>query len=235
MKILTAIGLTVLLLATALPAGAKPEDNKPKGLPYKMLDDASQFVAGVDQSKFIVLISIHSKRTGVHPQDIHLTIQSAAKGAIPLHLATNGIVTDFPHDEALRQENPSITSDQPAGSLQLMVACRLPLPDSLTFPYRQLSDDLAEVNKASARATQMMKSDFPKEMPAFKQTVNGMIFFFHPTRASKATLTINTAKGLRTYRASDRDEIKLTLDPKVLAENPTVTLSEMPVSVMPDL
>ena len=232
MKMAIIIGVAVILAAgtTTLVAQHQP---KP-GLSYKMLDDACQFAAGFDQTNLVVRILITSKEKNVRPQDIGLTIQSAVKGQIRVQLGTNGQILDFPHDEALRRENPSVIHDPTNGPCVLTLVAYMPLPEELTFPYSRLGDAVAEANDGIARANKIIKADFAGEMSSLKMKVQGVIFFFPKSSARKAKVEIESAAGRREYTADTKGIIKLKLEKKLLAENPEITVSEKPQTIMPD-
>jgi RNA polymerase sigma factor (sigma-70 family) len=237
MKIAVATGAAVILAAgtTTLLAQHQGQDQPQRGLPYKMLDDACQFSAGVDQSKFVVRVLIESKNKNVHPADIHLTIESAVKGPIPVQLDKDGQVVNFPHDPELRRENPRVVTDQPKGSMNLTLTTFLPKPEGLTFPYRRLGDELAEVNKAITSANSMILAGYAGELPPYKVKVQGVIFVFPKTSAGNARVEIAASSGRKEFVADGGGRVRLKVDAALVAENPQVTLSEPPQYMMPDL
>jgi RNA polymerase sigma factor (sigma-70 family) len=237
MKIAVATGAAVILAVgtTTLLAQHQGRDGPNGRINYIMLDDASRFSDGVDQSKFVVQVLIRSKNHNVRPADIHLTIQSTAKGAISLQVGTNGEILNFPHDAALRRENPPVVSDQPKGTMSLTLYYVLPKPEGLTFAYSQLGDELAEVNKAIALANTMIKSDFASELTQYKHKADSAIFYFSKPGAKRAKIEIEAASGKREYVADGYGRIRLKLDSALLRENPQVTLSEKPRFIMPVL
>jgi len=246
LKIKTTIiaGVAVILAAgtTTLVAqhevqpitGSPPTSQTTNGIPYKMLDDACQFAGSFDQTKLVVRVLITSKDKAVHPADIHLAIQSAVKGSIPVQLGMDGQVLNFPHDEVLRRENPRLVSDQPRGTLVLTVNDYLPMPKEYTFRYRLLGDAVAEANNGAAKANSMIKASYAGRLPLFTRTIQGVIFVFPKPGAKKAKVEIAAAAGRREYTADANGRIRLKVDKKLLAENPEVTVSERPQFVVPD-
>lgn len=196
-------------------------------IPYKKMDDLCQFADGVDQTKLMVRVFVSSKNKAVHPSDISLAIQSAAKGTIPVPVSTNGQILNFPHQKELRRENPPIIANQPKGTLNLSIGGGLAIPDDLTFRYRRLGDAVAEANKAIKAQAGMLSLLAPK--------AQGVIFFFPKTSAGKAKVEIAPAAGRRAYTADENGQIKLKLEKTLLAENPEVKASEKPQLIMPDM
>ena len=104
-------------------------------IPYKTMDDICQAADSVDQTKLLASAYVTSKNTTVRLADISLTIQSAVKGPIPVQIGTNGQILSFPHEKALRRENPPVIANQPKGTLNLSLNARLDMPEGLTFSY----------------------------------------------------------------------------------------------------
>lgn len=230
------IGTVLLLAAGTGTLWAQHESqNQNRGLPYRLLDDAVQFSAAIDQSKFRFVVSITSHNKNVHPADIHLTIQSTAKGPIPFQLGPHGEITNLVHDAELRRENPRVVSDQPKGSLSFNFFYFLPPAGELTFPYHRLTEEAAEVNKAIALANTMIKNDFAADMKPYKHHADGLIFAFPPGAAGNAKISVAAAAGRRQYVADRHGIIHLKLDPALSAEDPQVNLSTKPRYIVPDL
>ena len=236
-------GAGILLAAgtTAVVAAQHASQHSPR-FPYKTVDDVWQWEEGVDKTKLVIHITIASKNKAVQPTNIVFTIQSAVKGPIPVRLATNGDLIDFPHDQALRREDPYVTVNQPKDSLDITLSGCWPIFDDLIFRYNRLSDDVAETSKAIANASNIiMKPGYVGWLnygewlfsPAWK--IKGVIFEFPKSSAGKATVEIEAASGTKTYRADANGLIKLELDKALQLENPEVKVSEKPLSLGPDI
>jgi hypothetical protein len=197
-------------------------------IPYKTLDDMFQPIEAVDPAKLESHVAVVSRNKAVHPADITLTIQSARAGMIPVTVSTNGRILNFPHDKNLLRENPPVVSNQPKGTLNLMVSMQLPPPEGLTFRYGRLGDGVAEINKAiRAQAGMMLSLVAPK--------AEGVVFLFPKASAGKATVEIASATGRREYTADAHGHVTLKLEPALLKENPEVTVSEKPPRIVPDM
>jgi RNA polymerase sigma factor (sigma-70 family) len=236
MKMAVVIGVAAILMAgTGLVAGYvhKKEDT----VYYKMVDDAYQLFSSVDQSKLVVNISITSPDKAVHPSDIHLIIESAVKGPIPILMSTNGEILNVPHDEALRRENPPV-EHEPKGRLNFSIYCHIPLTANI-FSYGRLSDGVAEANKTFAKIDQLLKSSYANEVPSsttklIEQNIQEIAFLFPTSSAGKATVEIMSTTGVRKYTTDAKSQIKFKLDPTLVLEDPEVRVSEKPKFVAPD-
>ena len=239
LKMAAAIGAAVVILggtATTLVAQHSNETNAT--ISYKMLDDASALAGSFDQSKIVVQMVIKSKNKAVRSSHIQLTIHSARKGPIAVHLGAKGQMIDFPHDEELRQEDPPVVVNQPKGTMDMTIFMGGFPNLGLKFRYNRLSDALGELNNGMARASNIVNTSYPELLPAFdqfKREIQGVLFYFPKSRAGKARLEIALASGKREYVADANGQLKLTLDKALLVENPEVTLSEKPQNILPDL
>lgn len=197
-------------------------------IPYKTMDDLCQVASAVDQTKLLVRVFVSSQNKAVHPSDISLTIQSSAKGMIPVQVGTNGQILNFPHEKELSRENPSIIANQPKGTLGLSISTQIVLPEALTFHYERLGDGVAEANKAiKAQAGMLLSLLAPK--------AQGVVFCFPKASAGKASVVIASSAGKQAFTADEKGRVKLKLEKNLLSENPEVQLSEKPQVVVPDI
>jgi hypothetical protein len=192
---------------------------------YEDMDKMCQIGDGVDRTKFNACVIVFSTNSAVRRSDIRLTIQSASRGAIPVQINTNGQVLNFPHDKALRRENPRIIANQPEGTLSMTLSFELAMPDDLTFRYNRLADGVTEANKAIKSMVGMWSLLVPK--------MNGVIFYFPKAGAGKAKVEIMRAEGAKEYTADKNSMIEFKLERKLLAENPEVKISERPRHILP--
>lgn len=231
---LTATAIVLACHAQGQPRGAESARHTTDGsqtnaiIPYKTLEDMFEPLAGMDTNKLEVHIFISSTNKAVPRSDIRMTIQSAAKGSIPLLLNTNGRILHFPLGKELRSENPPIVVNQPKGTLRIWVAIQIPPSDDLTFPYRRLSDGLAEMNK-------MIRAQAGWALSWLAPKVETMVFLFPKSGANKATVEIESASGPQKLTADKNGVVKLKLDDALESENPQVKLSEKPEHIVPDM
>lgn len=195
-------------------------------IPYKQLDEIFQPLAGIDLAKLQIHVFISSTNKAVKPSDITLTIQSAAKGMIPVPLATNGQILNFPHEKELVRENPPVVASQP--KVWISVAIQIPPTNALTFRYSRLGDGVAEMNKS-------IKAQAGWGLSLLAPKVPGVIFLFPKASAGKAKVEIESAASKTEYTADKNGRIKLKLEKALLTENPEVRMSEMPNHIVPDM
>jgi len=228
LKMAMALGAALMLAAGTTTLVAQHESQANAALPYKMLDDACQFEASIDQTKLVFHVLISSRKKSVRPGDIHLTVQGQGQEPIAIRLGDRGQILNFPHDEALRRENPEVLSDQPKGSLFFGVWYYMPMPKELTFPYNRLADAVAEANKAKDTANKMVKAGYAGQVSPFTGTIQGLVFVFPKSRAGKARIDIAAAGGKKEYTADKNGNAMVPFEPGLQAENPPVTVSERP-------
>ena len=193
-------------------------------VPYAKIYDAFQRAKSVRTRDVRVAIAVASKNEAVPPGAVRLTIQ-AKGGARKLHVDPDGEIRAFPISAKLLQENPPVVSNQPKGSLQIGGGLFFNAPATTTYRYRKLSDLLAAGNAVSKKRAGFFSLVAP-------QAKSVLFVFFHGTGQ---TLTVRSKSAPETLKANEKGEIALRIDPALLAENPTVRLSEKPSKVLPDL
>ena len=221
-------GTTIFLLAGALTLFAQHDEKPVAKIPYKLVEDGMLFQQSINPTNLTFHFLIGTRQKGMRPQDVHLTIQSTNKGNISVHLGDRGQVLDFPCDDDLRKENPDVVSDQPKGTMGFGYWIYVPRPAGLSFRYDLLSNAVDEANKAAARADQMAKEDFGEPAAMFPGTVNAVALVFPAASALKATVTIATKEGPKSYTADSHGRITLKINPKLQTENPELIFSERP-------
>lgn len=217
----------VILAAGTMTLLAQRAEKPMASIPYKILEDGWLFQQSINPTNLVFHILIGSDNPKVHPQDIHLTIHSASKGDIPLQLGRKGELLAFPCDDDLRRENPPVISDQPKGTLGGGYWVFVMPPAGTTFPYDLLANAVDEANKAAA-ANQLAKTDYGQMASSFLGAINGVCLVFPHGSAGKAKITIATAAGIKEYVADSHGVIRLKINRRLQAENPTLTLSERP-------
>ena len=223
-----AVGAALMLAAGTTTLVAQHASQTNATIPYKMLDDACQFEESIDQSKLVFHVLISSQKKSVRPGDIHLTVQGKDQEPIAIRLGDRGQILNFPHDAALRRQNPQVLSDQPKGSLFFGVWYYLPMPKELTFPYSRLADAVAEANKAKDTANKMVKEGYAGQVSPFTGKIQGLVFVFPKSSAGKARIDIGAAGGKKEYTADKNGNAMVRFEPSLQAENPPVTVSERP-------
>jgi RNA polymerase sigma factor (sigma-70 family) len=220
-----AAGTTTTLVAQHHQPGYSAGNNAV--VPYKTMDDVCQIAESADRTKLQARVLVSSKNTAVHPADISLTIQSTAKGPIPVPIGTNGQVLNFPHEKELRRENPPVIANQPKGTLNLVLMFGLDMPEGLTYSCRRVGEGIAEANRLIKAQAGMLSLFAPK--------MRGVVFIFPKSRAGKAKVEIAPASGKREYTADANGRIKLKIEKALLAEDLEIRLSEKPQQIVPDI
>lgn len=118
-------------------------------MPYAALYEAVQ--SALVTQKFDHLLAkatVQSKLVGVSPATIRLRIH-ARSGIRDIEVAADGSFR-FPIEDSLLAENPTISSNQPKGSLTLEVTLLLRPFLSLRVPYREIVNGLAQAGQVLA-------------------------------------------------------------------------------------
>lgn len=196
-------------------------------LSYRKLDDFFQMVDGVNRSNLLLEMFVHSTNRMVQATNITLTIHSSG-GNIPVSHDEHGNILNWPQSKEMARENPPIISNQPKGSLNLIITYRIPLTNDLAFGYAHLGDGVAEMNK-------LIKAQAGWTLSWLAPKVDTVVFFFSKTNADKAKVTIASPTGRKEYVADKYGQVKLKLDESLLSEKPQVQLSDKPMAVAPDV
>ncbi len=230
---LAAVAAALILVAAGTTALAeKDKSDHSSSIPYRMADDFWLLLNSVNTNRLQI-------RLALHPQNICVTIHSSVKGPLTFRPDTNGLLTAFPHDEALRRENPAVTANESNGSLTVVYST--PVPNELTFDYSCLVDSVDEARQTVAKAYKVVT---PENVgwfyyiewlftPSLK--VKGVILDFPPSHARHATVKIMAVGGTKTYRADGNGIIRFKLDDTLSSQNPVVTISEKPLLIAPDI
>jgi hypothetical protein len=211
--------LVLLVLIALVPPAAAAEataSTTPYMALYQVLTPA-RVIKSYD--RLVAIERIQSKLSGVNPSDIRVVIHAKA-GAIPVPIAPDGRV-DFPTNDALRDENPPVETNQPKGSLALTVIVALGGIDRLRVPWADVEAGLVQVKKFYA-------DNVPNGTTA--PSVHGIEVHFPP--GSGATLTIE-GRGERLLMADAAGRIVVTNDMAIEKEQPTLVFSRAPDFIMP--
>lgn len=209
---------TLVLLASIALAPAAPAGDATSTTPYATLYQVLSPVAKIATYDHLVAIErIESKDASVRPEAIKVVIR-AKSGPIDVPVAPTGEVK-FPVTDALRAENPPVETNQPKGSLALIVNVALRIGDRLRVPWSDIEAGLGEVKQFYA-ATQGSAAP----------TISGVEAHF--AGGKEAMLTIE-GKSERLLMADAAGRIIVTRE--MASENPGAVLafSRAPEFVMP--
>jgi hypothetical protein len=206
--------LASIALIPAAAAGAQTTSTTPYLTLYQVLLPVSR-IGTYDH--LVALERIESKLPGVHPSDIRIVIH-AKGGPIPVPVATDGEVK-FPVSDALREENPPVETNQPKGSLALIVNVALRGTDRLRVPWSDIESGLDQV-----------KAFYAVSQGAAAPNVSGVEVHFSP--GSEAMLTIE-GKSERLLMADPNGRIIVTREMAQESSQPVLVFSRAPKFVMP--
>lgn len=207
----------VLFASIALAEAATAEEvvtTTPYATLYQVLSPVEKINA---YDRLVAIERIESKTPGVRPQDIRVVIH-ARNGAIPVPVAAGGAVK-FPVTDALRDENPPVETNQPKGSLALIVNVALRDTARLRVPWSDIETGLAQV-----------KAFYAQSSGASAPAVSGVEVYFPP--GASAMLTIE-GKGEHLLMADPAGRIIVT---RAMAQEngaPTLVFSRAPDFVLP--
>ena len=209
---------TLVLLASIALAPAALADEATSTTPYTTLYQVLSPVVKIATYDHLVAIErIESKDASVRPETIKVVIH-AKSGAINVPVSPTGEVK-FPVTDALRAENPPVETNQPKGSLALIVNVALKLGGGLRVPWTDIEAGLGQV-----------KQFYADTQGATAPTISGVEAHF--AGGKEAMLTIE-GKSERLLMADPAGRIIVTRE--MASENPGAVLafSRAPEFVVP--
>lgn len=209
---------TLVLLASIALAPAALADEVTSTTPYATLYQVLSPVAKIATYDHLVAIErIESKDASVRPETIKVVIH-AKSGAINVPVSSTGEVK-FPVTDALRSENPPVETNQPKGSLALIVNVALKIGDRLRVPWTDIDAGLNQV-----------KQFYAETQGSAAPTISGVEAHF--AAGKEAMLTIE-GKSERLLMADPGGRIIVTRE--MASENPGAVLafSRSPEFVVP--
>ena len=186
--------------------------------PYATLYAVLSPVTKINAYDHLIAIErIESKAPGVNPQDIRVVIH-ATQGAIPVPVAAGGEVK-FPVTDALREENPPVETNQPKGSLALIVSVALRVGDRLRVPWSDIEAGLTQV-----------RAFYSDNRGASAPAISGVEVHFSPGKA--AMLTIE-GKNEHLLMADPAGRLIVTREVALENKDPVLVFSRAPDFVLP--
>jgi hypothetical protein len=186
--------------------------------PYATLYEVLSPVAKINAYDHLIAIErIESKAQGVRPEDIRVVIQ-AKQGAIVVPVGAGGEVK-FPVTDGLREENPPVETNQPKGSLALIVNVALRFRDHLRVPWSDIETGLTQV-----------KAFYADNRGAAAPAISGVEVHF--SGSSAAMLTIE-GKNEHLLMADPAGRIIVTREVALENAAPVLAFSRAPDFVLP--
>ena len=162
------------------------------------------------------VVKVRPESQAVKPQEVVFTIEAKA-GAIKVIPAADGTI-HFPLTDALCAENPNVESNQPAGSLGMVISIDPAVPPVKTLDYHLLDTLRREWDTAIARQSFMYRMLAPSAK-AFQ-------VLFEPGKGGSAEIRL--PDGVRRLAADARGELRIPIEPAWAQANPTIVLSDVP-------
>jgi hypothetical protein len=217
-------GLLALGLAVALPAPALAAD-EPATLPYRaMTDNVITFmnVAPGQRDRLALVQSLNPDGGNLALRPLTITILSKT-GRIDVPVDADNSFA-IPISDALRDENPTVLTNQPKGSLTLQVGVRILLPQQTRYAYSEFWLGIQQANAMTKRFAGMVRG-------FFSQSADSLILRF--SRPERQMLRIAAPDGALTLIADDSGTIFIRMDKKLVEENPMMELSEPALDALP--
>jgi hypothetical protein len=209
---------TLVLLASIALAPAALADEATSTTPYATLYQVLSPVAKIATYDHLVAIErIESKDASVRPETIKVVIHAKA-GAINVPVSPTGEVR-FPVTDALRTENPPVETNQPKGSLALIVNVALRIGDRLRVPWADIEAGLGQV-----------KQFYAETQGSAAPAINGVEAHF--AGGSEAMLTIE-GKSERLLMADPAGRIIVTREMASENAGAVLAFSRAPEFVVP--
>jgi hypothetical protein len=187
-------------------------------IPYEALYRALSPSLEAQSGSGVTALKVIESKLGVAPEKIHISVHARA-GTIELVPRADGTV-DFPLTDALRDENPEVTTNQPKGSLTLSVTLALTPPDGAHMSAVAMLSALAKI-EAVMRST---SSSAPR--------IRGVEVRFAPTEAG--TVTVRGGSN-RFLMADEQGSVVLMRDSDLTGEDIEIEFSTRPLLLMPRL
>jgi hypothetical protein len=209
---------SLVLFASIALAPAAFADEATSTTPYATLYQVLSPVTKIATYDHLVAIErIQSKDRSVRPDTIRVVIH-AKSGPINVPVSPTGEVK-FPVTEALRAENPPVETNQPKGSLALIVNVALKIGDRLRVPWNDIEAALNQVRQFYADT-----------QGSAAPTISGVEAYFSPGK--DAMLTIE-GKSERLLMADPAGHLIVTREMASENAGAVLAFSRTPEFVMP--
>ena len=179
----------------------------------------------------MVLNTIHGLAfvQSLHPDGNNLVIRPltvtilSRNGHIEVPVAADNSFA-IPINDDLRDENPTVITNQPKGTLSLQVGVRILLPQATRYAYSEFWLGIQQANAMTKRFAGMMHW-------LFSESADSLILRF--SRPERQMLRIAASDGALTLIADDSGTIFVRIDKKLVEENPMMELSEPALDALP--
>lgn len=218
-------GVLALLATGTLARPARAADEI-AALPYRtLLDGITTFlnVPPEQRDRLALIQALRPDGGNLVTRPLTMTVL-AKSGAIDVPVAEDNSFA-LPLSEQLKDENPTVVTNQPKGTLSLQVGVRILLPQATHYGYSEFALGIAQANAMTKRFAGMLW--------LFSKTADSLILRFR--RPERQMLRIAASDGALTLIADDSGTIFVRLDKKLAEENPMMELSEPALDALPAL
>ena len=213
------------LLATGAAAGAASAADEYATLPYSsMIANALTFLgmAVGERDRLALVQSLRPDGGNLVIRPLTITILSKS-GKIDVPVGADNSFA-IPISDALRDENPTVITNQPKGSLSLQVGVRILLPQATRYAYSEFWLGIQQANMMTRRFAGVMRW-------LFADSADSLVLRFR--RPERQMLRIAASDGALTLIADDSGTIFVRIDKKLVEQNPMMELSEPALDALP--
>lgn len=214
----------LLLAATLLLPGfgtrAADAPPNPGTIPYKAIADVLDGFARVpekDKDKLRLGVRIIPAKGVTLATPLAVEIRSR-QAVLPLKLAPNGGLQDFPLTPELRTENPKIFSNQPKGSLTLLAELAIRYSGRTNEYAAWYVDALHQASAAVKGQAGLLSFVVP--------TLKSVVFHFDP--AHPVTVRLETSAGEKTVTTDADGKARVELGPEAAHRSARLFLPSEP-------
>lgn len=217
-------GLVALIAGGAFVRPALAADDFAT-LPYRtMVANVTTFlnVAVGERNRLALIQSLQPDGGNLVARPLTITVLSKT-GKIPVPVGVDNSFA-IPITDELRDENPTVITNQPKGSLSLQIGVRILLPQTTRYAYSEFWLGLQQANAMTKRFAGMMRW-------LFAESADSLVLRF--AQPERQMLRIAAADGPLTLIADDSGTIFVRIDKKLVEENPMMELSEPALDALP--
>jgi hypothetical protein len=210
--------LLLVLWLTLLPMTASAQANAI--LPYSMVNSYLDLFKSLEHlDKIISSIVIVSTNPELTPQSISFKIKPASEWQ-NFSLDENGVA---PFQAQPDWAGLNLVSNQPKGTLQLVIGFKAKRLSSTSISYQELMGLIPQFKEALAALAQMQDQPAPE--------INGLTIQL--PEGSGATVNILSAKRKTTLKSSSAGLVIMKYKKALWDENPPVEFDELPIGIVP--
>ena len=209
------------LLTISLTASAEDREWLPyKKFVEKLYLDKFYGLSPEQRDKVRLRIKVVPDNKSIKPADMVLTVVHAgSREVIPVD--ADGFLNLIPNPVLIKEEAMIYTSLPKSEKSQVMSSFEAKIPDGLQTDYASLMGSVTQWNK--------LIKEYAGALSFFAPKFVGVDF--HYAKAAHQTVQIVSRSGTRNLTVDEKGDIELKLDEALIAENPTIIMSERPSEI----